>query len=240
MSTLTNTDLTNYSSNLATDKICGVYVGSYAANSYNAVLGGYLYQKIFSHNLTRPAFAYGLFSIDGVNYYPSGDYSTGYGLVYTDSSNFYVISLRNTGIIYYKIILTWIDNYNTSNPIVTPVLQTTNKTPYFNTVNNYQKIYKMIPVQLPNPGTGNTGSYTYTHNLGFYPNYKVFFNSFSGQVWQAVSGGTQNLWLYDYTLQYQMNSNATTSVINLYYDGGSGSPATLNSWIIIYYDHAQL
>jgi hypothetical protein len=240
MSSLTNTDFTNYASSLATSKVCGVYVGSYAASSYDAVLGGYLYRKTFTHNLTRPAFGYGLFSTDGVTYYPSGDYSNGIGIVYTDSNTFSIVSLKNTGTIYYKIILNWIDKYDGTNPLITPVLQTTNKTPYFNTVNNYQKIYRIQNVQLTNPGTGNTGTYTFTHNLGYYPNYQVFFNAFSGQVWQENSGGTQNLWLYDYGLQYEIRSNTTTSAINLYYDGGSSSPATFNAWIIIYYDHAQL
>ena len=234
---------TLYASSLDLDKICGVYTGSYDLTTYNNILGGYLYQKSFSHGLTQPAFAYGLFSTDQINWVPSGVNLSGSilpALVYTDSTNFNILIGSNAGLLYYKIILQWIKDYNSLNVLTSASINTTNVVPYFSTKYNYQKIQNIVPITISAPAASSSGTYLYNHNLGVYINYKVFFNSLPGQVWQATAGGTGDFWLYNFASQIEVSSISDANNIQIKWFSGSSPPSSFNVWIIVYYDHASI
>lgn len=226
-----------FSTAFETDKVCGIYESSYNAASYNTVLGGYLYQTNLAHNFSRPVFCDALFSTDGTNWFPSGQGNgTDNVLAYSDSSNIYFITNADTGTIYYKLVCTWINNYDTTNPLITFVNNATNTNiTAFDSRQNYQKIAFSKIVNLANPGLGNIGTCPITHNLGYAPNYKLFFNSLAGQVWPSIAGGTGDFWLYEGT-QYELWGVSNTSTLTLYYDAGSGSDTSFDLWYRIYYD----
>lgn len=228
-----------FSTAFLVDKIAAIQTGTFTAGAYN--VGGYLYRAAIPHNLTRPAFTDCLFSTnnslfvnngnnDGVNSYEC----------YSDASNFYLLTSANSGTIYYKMVATWIDNYDNTNPLIAPVLNTTlssvNNTTNFDSRQNYQKIYIQVPVTVNNPGVGNTGSFPVFHNFGYIPNYKLFFTSLPGQVWPSIAGGAEDEWLYDSAHQYECWGIMDTSKLTVFYQGGISSAATLTIWYRIYFD----
>lgn len=230
MSLQTNYQNVNFASQYAVDKIVGVYNSSFNAATQTTVIGGYLYQYAIPHLFTRPVFCELLWSTDGVTYADGGggEISGQLAISYSDSSNIYVTTSLNTGTIYYKVIASWIDDYDATNPLITPVLNTTDNF-YFDSRNNYQKIYHQDTQTV----TGTSGSASYIHALGYAPNFKVFFESVSGQVWPAIAGGTSDFFLYDATAQYECEATTTTSTLTMALQGGASSVSS-RVWYRVY------
>jgi hypothetical protein len=227
----------NFSTGFETDKTCAVLANSYLASSYNTVLGGFLYQKNIPHSFGRPVFCDALFSTDGSTYFPSGsNNATTSILAYSDASNIYILSTSNTGTVYYKIVCTWIDNYDNSNPLITPVFQnslyTTYATKSFDSRQNYQKILFNNMVTRNNPGVGGA-TLPVAHNLGYIPNYKIFFESLPNQIWPAISGGVSDVWLYSNS-QYETYGVIDSANLNITYTPGSTGASTVRIWYKIY------
>jgi hypothetical protein len=227
-----------YSNAFSIDKICGIKSNTFTADAWN--VGGYLYQYTIPHNLTRPAFCDALFSTSNSTYIPNGqaDAVNSYNC-YSDANNFYLLTTADSGLIYYKLVSTWIDNFDATNPLIDPVFNTTlvtSNSTYFDSRANYQKVYKQNVVTLTNPGAGNTGTYTIPHPLGYVPNYKIFFESLPGQVWPSISGGASDIWLYNVANQYECYGVMTNAGLTLTYNGGSASAANFRVWWRIYYD----
>lgn len=238
MSQVSNVSKINFSTAFLTDKICGILSNTFTASSPN--LGGYLYQYTISHSFTRPVFCDALFSANGTTFVPNGqaDALNSYN-VYSDSSNIYLLTTASSGTIYYKEVSTWIDGYDNSNPLISPILQTTLPTSdltYFDSRKNYQKIFMHDVRSVPFPGVGVTNFLTINHNLGYVPRYKVFFESLPGQVWPLISGGVQDIWLYDSAHQYECSSIADSTTLNLIYKGGASAAPNFRLWYRIYYD----
>lgn len=239
MSQATNVNNINFSTAFLTDKICGIRSNTFTAGAFN--VAGYLYQTSVAHNLTRPAFMDGIFSANGSTYVNSGtsDGTNSY-IVYSDASNYYLLTTANSGVIDYKIVATWIDNYDATNPLITPVFDATlpsvNNTTNFDSRQNYQKIFKENLITVNNPGAGNLGSVPINHGFGYTPNYKIYFESLPGQMWPSISGGTQDIWLYDTVHQYECWGVMDTSNLTINYLSGSSSAATLKIFYRIYYD----
>jgi len=232
MSLASNYQNVAFATEYAVDKIVGVYVGSFNAATQTTVIGGYLYQYSFSHPFTRPVFCELLWSLDGITYADGGSglLSGVPGIAYSDATNIYVTTGLNVGTIYYKVIASWIDNYDTTNPLIAPVLNTVSNF-YFDSRKNYQKIYKQDTLPL----NSSSGTLSYIHGLGYTPNAKVFFESISGQVWPSIAGGTNNYFLYDPSSQYECEATITTSILNMVLQGGAGSVST-RVWYRVYLD----
>lgn len=220
------------------DKVCGIYENSFNAASYDTELGGYLYQTNLAHNFTRPVFCDALFSFDNTNWFPSGQgNNTGSCLAYSDANNIYFLSTVDTGTIYYKLVCTWINNYDTTNPLIEFVNNAANNSvTAFDSRQNYQKIAFSDMIILSNPGAGNTGAHTITHNLGYAPNFKIFFNSLADEVWPSISGESGDEWLYNTSSQYEAWGIADSTTLTISYDTGTSGASTFNLWYRIYYD----
>lgn len=240
MSQISNVSKINFSTAFETDKTCAILIGSYAANSYDDILGGILYRKKISHQFTRPVLCDGIFSSDGSTYVPNGQNSpTVTSNVYSDSSFIYMLSTHNTGTIYYKIVCTWIDNYDNTNPLITPVIQVPagpHPLVTFDSRQNYQKLLINQPYTLNNPGAGFTGTKPIAHNLGYDPNYRLYFESLPNQIWPAISGGVQDIWLYDAAHQFEISGVIDSTNLNLTFNGGISSASTFRAFVKIYYD----
>ncbi len=230
MSLLTNAANVQFATEYPIDKIVGIYRGSYNSATQTTTLGGYLYQYTIPHKFTRPVFCELLWSTDGVTYADggSGTLSGTSGIAYSDANNIYVTTGLASGTIYYKVIASWIDNYDTTKPAITPILDTTQNF-YFDSRNNYEKIYKQGSLAL----TGTSGTLSVIHELGYAPNAKVFFESFTGQVWPSISGGAEDFFLYDFATQYECATTITTSLVNMALQGG-GSSVSARVWYRIY------
>ncbi len=238
MSQPSNVNNILFSNYFETDKICGLWESSIPAADYAAVLGGYLYQYTIPHNFGRPVFCDGLFSTDGTNYFPV---AAGTCIALSDSANIYILyntsPAPTSGSIYYRIVTTWINNYDNTNPLIEFANNATNNSKVaFDSRQNYQKIAYSSMITVNNPGAGNTGLYTVTHNLGYSPNYKLFFESLPGQVWPAIAGGAGDIWDYNSGAQYETYGVSNSSTLDIYYDAGSAPAATTNIWYRIYYD----
>lgn len=184
------------------DKIVGVYQGSFAPNtSATTTLGGYLYQYAIPHPFTRPVFTDVIWSTNNITFADGGgSFSLGgpQSIAYSDSSNIYVTTGVASGTIYYKVIASWIDNYDTTNPRITPVLNTTQPR-FFDSSANYQKVIQS------GSATGRPTLYTnpLTYDPTLLANAKLFFESLPGQVWPAIGGGVSDYFLYDPAHQWE-------------------------------------
>lgn len=230
MSLATNALNVASASELEPDKIVGILTGSYAASSYTDILGGYLYRKWIPHSFGRPVFCEMSWSVDGVNYIDSGS-SVGNGsqaaLAYADSSNIYILTTSNAGTLSYKVIATWIDNYDNTNPLISPILNTTSKF-YYDSRSNIPKILSSAPVTI-----SGTGSLPIAHGLSYAPRFKGYFESLTGQVWPLISGGTGDIWLYDAINQMECSAVIDTTNVTLSYIGPVSSRKL---WYRIYAD----
>lgn len=195
MSLQSNASNVAFASAYAVDKIVGIYQGSYNSATQTTTLGGYLYQFSIPHTFTRPVFTELLVSTDGVNYQDGGSSGgTLQGIAYSDSSNIYVTTGNSSGTIFYKVIASWIDNYDATDPVITPVLQSLTGSIFFDSRQNYQKTF-MSGIETAT--TKNSDNFfVETHNLGYAPNAKMYFESVTGQVWPQIDGGTNDFWLY--------------------------------------------
>lgn len=230
MSQVTHANDIGFSTTFAVDKIVGIFTGHYASGTDTTTLGGFIYRYAIPHSFTRPVFCELLWSTDGINYKDGGSSS---GLATSDSSNVYVMTTLPAGTIYYKVVCTWIDNYDATNPSITPVLNTTNQV-YFDSRYNYQKTY--LSGVLTVNGSTIDATTSVNHNLGYAPNAKVFIEGLPGEVWPAGLYGTANGFAYDFDHQYESHNLITTSQLQItYHTGISGAP-TARIWYRIYLD----
>jgi hypothetical protein len=155
-----------------------------------------------------------LISSDGVTYYDGNSAFTGAGAIpYSDSTKLYILTNVSSGTIYYKLVCSWIDDYDTSDPAITPVFQPVSGTPIFDSRDNYQKIFKQGVFTASSLAADNLA--TIDHNLGYSPNYKLYIEAFSGQVWPESAAGVSNFWNYDPNHQSEVTAITTTSQLKM-------------------------
>lgn len=232
MSQVDHIDSIGFSTAFSLDKICGVYSSSFTGASttlLSGVAGGSdLYQHIIPHSFTRPVMCDTLASSDG-----GVTFSPLLALTYSDSSNLYINVIDNTKNYTYKMVCTWIDDYDATNPLVQPVLETTSSA-YFDSRKNYPKILDVDSFNLTSSGSSHSVAYS---NSGRASNVKAYFESKPGQVWPMINGGSQDIWLNDPSVQYELTANIGTSDVLFTYSSGGSSAATAKVWYKIYYEH---
>lgn len=219
------------------DKIVRVFTGSY--NAATETIGrtytsaGFPYTAYFyriPHGLPRPVACEMIASTDGGATFVDGGIER---IAFSDSTYVYVFDSagsRGAGTVQYKVWCSWIDNYDTSNPLITT--QSYSSVPIqFDSRANYQKIAKQDVLSF-SPGTfGSTETKTVVHDLSYAPNVKVFFEAFSGEVWPLNAG--QSLFLVDDAQEECALSIGTTDInVTMYRRSNSARRA----WYRIYYD----
>jgi hypothetical protein len=201
MSLISNANNVAFASAYDIDKIVGVWEGSFnrAADVITRTgdLGDiYLYR--IAHGFTRPVFVDLLWRItgdwtDGGSADVPGDTS----IAFADSTYVYIVSsvfVAAVGTMEYKIIATWINEYDATNPSVDSFLSP-NKEINFDSRENYQKVYLQDNLTFNADGTQ-----TVTHALNRKANFRVFCEAIAGEVWPAYAGGASNPFLYDSSL----------------------------------------
>lgn len=218
----------------AIDKIAGIFQGSYISGTQTTTLGGYLFQYPIPHNFTRPVFTELLVSTDGKNYQDGGPSGASLqGIAYSDANNIYVTTSSATGTIYYKVIASWIDNYDTTNPSVTPILQNLTNSAFFDSRQNYQKVFIQGVNTVSTVNSDNL--IPINHNLGYTPNAKIYFESVTGQVWPQIDGGAGDFWLYAPSTQAECYGIINKTQLNIdCFIPASGT--TTRVWWRIYLD----
>lgn len=217
------------------DKIVYVWEGNFnRATDVIERVGsfGSIYVYRIEHGFTRPVFVDLLWSDDNITWAdagvvasPSGDVSLGF----SDSTYVYVISslfAPGVGTRYYKAIGFWIDDYDTTNPLVN-TYESTNNTINFDSRLNYQKIFQQGALSF-----GSATTQSIAHNLNKRPNFRVFFEAFSGEVWPMNSGGASNPFLYDAN-QTECHSRINNTSLDIRLDT---VPATRRAWYRTYLD----
>jgi len=211
------------------DKIVNVFEGSFDAGSATTV-GGYLKRHSFPHGYTRPVFTKLIWSTDDVNWvdggysYRSGDASFYPSIAYSDASDIFILTGLTSGTVYYKVIATWIHNYDGTDPAIDSFISP-NAVTTFDSRLNYQKIKETGMV------TGTGADIPIIHDLGYYPNARVYFEAFSGEVWPANAGGASNYFLYDFVNQEELQFHTTTDSLIL-----ESTPSGRDIWYTVYYD----
>jgi hypothetical protein len=135
--------------------------------------------------------------------------------------------------VYYKVILFWITDYDATNPAVS-TYSSPNTEYMFDSTQNYQKI-----VEEGQETITGTASTTIPHSLLFQPNFRVFFEALSGEVWPLNFGGVQNPFLHDLTNQAEMTAYSTTTDLNLSQTlPGAASVQDRKVWYRLYADES--
>lgn len=206
------------------DKIVGVWEGSFDRTAdVIAHTGdfGSIYLYPIAHGLTRPVFTDLLFKT-------TGDWADGGGesLSFSDSTYIYIVSSKFApviGTMQYKVIATWINDYDGTNPLV-PSFLSSNKQINFDSRLNYQKIYQQNVLTF-----GSASIQSVAHNLGRKANFRVFCESIPGEVWPAFAGGASNPYLYQSTM-VECIPDITIDFLNIDLSGAA------RAWYKIYVD----
>lgn len=225
---LTNPDTISISTLNPTDKIVGVFTGSFntatAARQADEFATD-IYSKVtIPHSFGRPVFTKLRWSKDNVNWVDGGLGQLQSDpliqcITYSTSSDIILLSTDlGTYTLYYQVICFWIDDYDTTNPSI-PAFSNASKPLAFDSRLNYQKIVQQGEVSL----TGPSGSTSISHGLGYKPNAWVYFESNSGQVWPVTLGGVGNPWLYLYSTQREIEYSISDTTLSLSLVGGTGS-----------------
>lgn len=216
-----------------TDKIVGVWEGSFnRATDVVEVVGdaGSIYVYRRAHGFTRPVFADLLWKIgggwtDGGCADSAGDVS----IAYADSTYVYVVSsvfAPAVGTMQYKVIGSWIDSYDNTDPLV-DAFHASTKATLFDSRENYQKIYDQDVLSFTVAETQ-----TVTHSLSYRANFRVFFEAITGEVWPMYAGGASNPFLYDNGLtECRARMKVNTLEVEL-----ESVASTKRAWYKIYLD----
>lgn len=202
-----------------TDKIIKVLEGSFDSNDITILSGdvGNMRVVAIPHGFNRPVFAKSLVRLTSV--IPIGDYH--HEFTYSDSTNIYiwVVAPQSVGTrtFDYTSVLSWVDDYDATNPLVPEFTQ-----PYkpinFDSRENYQKILDQDSVTVS--GTGVV-TYDIMHDLGYKPNFLVHHASFTGEVWPSL--GSSSPFIYTSTQNLVTATMLTDRLRVKAYKSGGGA-----------------
>ena len=189
-----------YYSGAPLDKIVKVWEGTFdkATDTTNRTDGftGSINIYSFAHGFTRPLFLTYLWSDDAITWVDGGSTNGGNAsLAFCDATNVHLIASSGAGTQYYRVIASWIDNYDNTNPLITEYASATKTTKYDSRV-NYQKIHSQGESSYSAGVFGSITTVSIPHTLGYIPNAKAWFEPIAGEVWPLNSGGASNPFLY--------------------------------------------
>lgn len=178
----------NFISQKIIDKPVYSRSGSFTVGAPN--VASWLYRLTIPHSIGRPMF------MDGVFTHGGNPTMNGYNVItYSDASNVYILTYVTAGtVIDYNIAGQWIDDYDNTDPDITPeFLATTDEKFTFNSNNRYRAVAVHGSALITSSGALPP----IPHGLGKIPEYQIFFESLPNEVWPQISGGASNIWLYD-------------------------------------------
>lgn len=203
---LANIDKVIYTSYFNTEKIVRVFEGTYIQGTDTTTvaydLGNRQVYRI-AHGFSRPVFPDLYWSLDDDSYFIGGGNmdtgGNGYAIAFSDSTYVYImaIDIPSTTTIYYKVVCSWIDNYDVTNPSVPEFTDYPD-----NYKRNFDATYAtpMIVREGVLEFSTNSGSITNVtqvipHGLDYAPFGKIYVESLEGQVWPLNYGGATNPYL---------------------------------------------
>jgi hypothetical protein len=226
-------------SSLNVDKVVRVFEDSFNAST-DVITVNYTFLGFpnpiemyrFAHGLPRPVFCDLLWSLNGSTFYDggSGGNSTNTTIAFSDDTYIYIPRPVTTGTVYYKVICTWIDSYDTTNPFIESIMYR-NKSFSLDSRLNYQKIFDQDVDNVT-----ASGLRTIVHPLKYAPNAKVFIEALPNQVWPLNFGGTAgNPFLYDDNqIEVQLFIENSDIIMDVTYPFSASGARRL--WYRIYYD----
>lgn len=245
MSLTSNVNDISYYSGYDIDKIARIFTGSYN-DATNVITRNYTYAGMplavkfyrIPHGMSRPLACELQWSVDGGLTYLDGGMSTSSflsNIAFSDDTYVYIFDLLGVmGVteVHYRIYCSWIDDFDTTNPLETVV--TYNDVPQqFDSRENYQKIYKKDELTFTPGVFGANETQVIVHPLGYAPNVKVYFEAFAGEVWPLNAGGLSNPFLID-DLQNECLIAVDVDSLNITVKKFSNTP--VRSWYKIFYD----
>lgn len=205
---LTNIDKVAYTTYFDTDLVVKTFTGKFTYGTGTVTLN-YTYATLpnnqqalrLVHGFDRPVFVEAQWSLDNDNFSVGGGSaydSTNFAIGFSDSTYIYLMlpysGLSSGTTIYYKMVCSWIPNYDDTNPSVPPFAEIPST--YTQTFNSRITTPAIVRQGVMNLST-TSGSFTNVigvvkHPFGYAPNMKVFIEAFSGEVWPLNFGGTSN------------------------------------------------
>lgn len=220
------------------DKIVRIFNGSFDFPGDTTMrVGSFSSINVYAipHGLTRPVACEMQWSLDGVKWVDNGSQDDSFrsSLAYSDSANIYIISpVFVPDTVHYRVWCSWIDDYDSSNPLV-DIISYSEVPLMFDSRVNIQKIYDQDVLTFSAGTFGSPQNIPVEHDFGYTPNSKVWFEPFAGEVWPLNSGGTSNPFLFD-SAQDECELRISDTDIEVRYKRFSN--ATRRAWYKIYYD----
>lgn len=243
---ITNSSKIAYTTYFNTEKIVKTFSGSFlyttSTTTRSYTLSGVANNvQVFKipHGFTRPVFVELRWSLDNSYYVLGGtSYDSGgnYAIAYSDSTYIYIMPSALSGgtQVYYEIVCTWIDDFDTTNPSVSAFSDIPDT---YTQVFNSRAVVPLVMKSgvLNSSTTSGVLANTYTtvnHGLGYAPETKVFIESFSGEVWPLNYGGASNPYLIDDNqVEGQIFTSTTDLTVNMTMKSVNG---TRRAWYVLY------
>jgi hypothetical protein len=242
---ITNLDKVAYNTYLNAEKIVKTFAGSFlygtSTTTRNYTLAGFpnavqVYK--IPHGFTRPVFVELLWSEDNAYYILGGAANgpRGYATAYSDSTFIYIMptTYANGTRLYYKLVCTWIDEYDATNPSIAPFAEIPDSyTQVFNSRSVIPAVVRSGVVDFSTSSAVLTDVFaTVTHGLGYAPEMKCFIESFSGEVWPLNYGGSSNPYEVD---DSQVEAQVFTSTTEFIADASiKAANGQRRLWYILY------
>lgn len=241
MSLVSNANNVNFASNFDVDKIVRIFTGSFDSAT-DVITRTYTFAASpldvdfyeIPHHLGRPVFCELQWSLDNEVWLDGGVYnlSSQSSIAISNSESVFIFSPTTSGTVYYRVYCSWIDDYDSTNPLIETVSYTDNPIQFDSRV-NFQKIHSQGELSFSAGTLGSQETLTATHGLGYVPNAKVWFEAFLNEVWPLNAGGLSNNFLVD-DEQDECELSINLDFINVTFYRYSNT--VKRAWYKIYYD----
>lgn len=234
---LSNLTKVAYTTYYDTEKVVKTFTGSFkystSTTTRNYTLAGFpnavqVYK--LPHGFDRPVFCEMFWSLDQTNWDVGGASSSNgsdYAIAYSDSNFVYIMTttLAAGTDVYFKIICSWIPDYDTTNPSVPAFAEI--PASFTQVFNSRSRIPAVVQQDVL---VGSTTSATLTdvtliasHSLGYAPAAKAYIESFSGEVWPLNYGGAGNPYMVDDSqVEAQFFTTPTQFIGDMYTKSANG------------------
>ena len=242
-----NTDKLQHTTAFNTDKLVRSFAGSFRYGTDTETRTATLFgspndQQVYklAHGLPRPAFTELQWSLDNVAFWEGGgSYDTAATTAvtaFTDDTYVYILATPvSTGtVIYYQLLLAWIDDYDDVEATVSYVDNTPARyTQTFNSRATAPTILQSGVVEMTTDSVVLTDVVELVpHDLTYAPEVRAFIEAFAGEVWPLNYGGNSNPYLIDDNqLEGQLFTSETDIIANASMKAAMG---TRRVWYVCY------